>query len=176
MDAGEFSARALTGSIGRTSNAATPNALELSVDRIATQSAGDTYLAESDGLIVDRVNAVGISATDVQRVNFRSSPRTEIQTSLSVEALDDITSFDNIQMLTPAGGLVVNDGLDNDGVGIQSTSTGHILILSQAPHQAGANAITTSSGIATNGGRIHVQATVALRLETMSRRHVMERS
>ncbi|MEZ6060865.1 MAG: hypothetical protein R3C19_10910 [Planctomycetaceae bacterium] len=107
------------------------NAIDTEVDVLAALSAEGIYVQEAisgGDITIDNVAAVTVTV-DVEQVNFNSTT-TPVQATDTLATLDDLTTTLNgpIKLVALAGTIIVNDGLDADGLGIDANGTGDILL------------------------------------------------
>ncbi len=116
----ELSLRSISGSIGRpappASDRANPNAIDTRVGTLAGQAANGIYLQESDDLTIDHVQSLTVAIDNIQQVHFRSSPTSLVTASQAIAALDDLKSSTEIKLFALNGSIVIEDGLNADGV------------------------------------------------------------
>jgi hypothetical protein len=122
-------------------------ALDVTVGTLATLSGAGTYVEAFGDMVIGHVDAIALT-TAVERVNFRSDQSSVTQRD-SVAELSDATSRSHVKLVTH-GTITVTDGTDGDGVGIESTSAGNILVEAR-----GASAdVIVMAGVRSVGGSI----------------------
>ncbi len=151
-----------TGSIGDSDlsnihSDANRNAIDLEVSTLAAQAGTGIYIQEvaSGGdITIGHVNGVSVGI-DVGQVNFNSTT-TPVQRTMTLSALDDLTSGGPIKVVVSKGSLNVTDGPDHDGLGVQSTGNGDILL--EARGVASDLSIGLNADVRSNGGNIALLA------------------
>ncbi len=132
VTASKLSMRALTGSIGQPAPgnppSTNPNAIDTRVLELAAFASEAVYVQEIDGVVINRIDAVPISIDNIQRVNFRSNPTSAVVVTATVDSIDDLTSGGALKLVTLNGSITVQDGMDSDGTGIESTSAGDVFV------------------------------------------------
>ncbi len=137
---------ALNGSIGTADGASlnpeiNGNAIDLEVTTVAAQAATGIYLQQVLGNLTIGSLATASFSIDVQEVEFRSTTRT-VTESPAVATLSDLETTNNgsIKVRVDNGSLIVNEGADDDNVGVRANGTGDILL---RVYGAGSDIITT---------------------------------
>ncbi len=127
------------------------NAIDITVGTVAAQAATSIYLQQTGNLIVDNVAATSVTV-NVNDVQFRSttSPVTETR---SLTQLDDLETTNNgpVKVRVDAGSLTINEGNDNDNIGVRANSAGDVLL---RVYGASSDIITTDDGGADGEARI----------------------
>ncbi len=158
----ELSLRSISGSIGRpappASDRANPNAIDTRVGTLAGQAANGIYLQESDDLTIDHVQSLTVAIDNIQQVHFRSSPTSLVTASQAIAALDDLKSSTEIKLFALNGSIVIEDGLNADGVGIRSLTAGSILLQASNNGALTNGDIRSNTAILSEGGHISLIA------------------
>ena len=105
------------------------NAIDLEVAAVAAEAGQAIYLQEvvaGRDLTIGHVNAVTVQV-DVSQVNFNST-RTAVQQRVTIAALDDLTAGGPVKVVVESGSLSVTAGTDNDGLAVQATRDGDVLL------------------------------------------------
>ncbi len=142
------------GSIGQadTTNALltrNSNAIDTELGTLAASSTAGIYIQEistGGSLIVDRVAAASVNVNVIQ-VDFRSTG-TLVSESRTQTALDDLTGGP-VKVVVQAGQLTIDDGGDNDRIGVASSSD---VLLSASTN------VLINTGVTSSGGNVTVQA------------------
>lgn len=126
------------------------NAIDTTLNILAATSQHGIYLQETDALIIDQVSVINVSVT---QANFNSS--TTVNND-SLAALSDLTTTVTgpIKIVTLAGILTVNDGLDGNDTGISAAGNADILLDARG---LGGDIITTTA-IVSGEGNITLRA------------------
>jgi len=126
------------------------NAIDTTLNILAATSQQGIYLQETNALIIDQVSVINVSVT---QANFNSST-TVINDSLA--ALSDLTTTVTgpIKIVTLAGILTVNDGLDGNDTGISAAGNADILVDARG---LGGDIVTTTA-IVSGEGNITIRA------------------
>ncbi|MEQ1824489.1 MAG: hypothetical protein ABL921_01015 [Pirellula sp.] len=151
-----FSSLIAGGSIGGPSLAsspnANPNAIDTSVLFLAARSGLGIYVEEQNDVNIARVQRID-AQVEVARTNFRSD-HTNLTDRRLVDALTDVTSGGPIKIVSQSGSIFVTDGFDGDGIGVESTGAGDILLEGRGANSS----VVSSAGIVSRGGHIHLHA------------------
>ncbi len=103
------------------------NAIDLEVGTVAAQASSGIYLQElaaGGSLIVGNVPSATVTV-NVQQVDFRSTV-TPVSQTRTLNQLDDLQTTNNgpIKVIVEAGSLIINEGNDNDNIGVFAQGTG----------------------------------------------------
>ncbi len=126
------------------------NAIDTTLNILAATSQQGIYLQETNALIINQVSAITVS---IAQANFNSS--TTVNND-SLAALSDLTTsvIGPIKIVTLAGILTVNDGLDGNATGISAAGDADILLDARGI----GGGIVTTTAIVSGEGNIALQA------------------
>ncbi len=126
------------------------NAIDTTVNTLAATSQLGIYVQETDALIIDQVNTVNVA---VLQANFNSSTTANNDT---LAALSDLTTTSGgaIKVITLAGTITVNDGLDGNAIGVSANGLGTVLLEARGA----ASDIVTTTAVSSATGNIMLLA------------------
>ncbi len=129
-----------------------PNALDTQVQNLSAESLTGVYIQELDDLTITNVSSTSTGFDSVHQLNFESDASSLRSSSSTIAGSSDITSRAQIKVVALNGDITVDDGSDADGVGIESTAAGDILIETRT---AG-NDLLLNTAITSQGGHINL--------------------